>query len=64
MDKRAPLTVAGIILALAAVLHVLRIIYHWKVSVAGHNFSMTASIIALIVTAILALWMFVAAIKK
>jgi hypothetical protein len=64
MSKRIALIVAGIIFTLVALIHALRIIYHWKIVIAGHTVPMSASIIALIVTALIALWMFLAAAKK
>ncbi|HHF7366816.1 TPA: hypothetical protein ACPSKY_003780 [Legionella bozemanae] len=64
MGKRIPLVVAGVIFTLVALIHVLRIVYHWQITAAGYNFPMTGSIVALIISAILALWMFVAAAKK
>ena len=64
MSKRIPLVVSGIIFAFVALIHYLRLIYHWQITVSGHSVPMSASIIALIVTGLLALWMFVAAAQK
>jgi hypothetical protein len=64
MKKCLPLVVAGIVFTLVAICHLLRIMYHWQATIAGHNIPMSVSLIGLIVTAILALWMFAAAAKK
>ena len=61
MNKNLPLIVAGIIFTLVALIHLLRIIYHWEIIISGYVIPMSASIIALIITAIVALWMFLAA---
>ncbi|MCE0724496.1 MULTISPECIES: hypothetical protein [Legionella] len=64
MNKKIALIVAGLIFTLVALIHVLRIIYYWQVTVAGYSIPMSASSVALSVSAILAIWMFVAAAKK
>ena len=64
MNKRLALVVAGIIFSFITLIHLLRLYYHWEVLIAGHNIPMSASLIGLIVTGILALWMFIAASKK
>ncbi|KTD63293.1 hypothetical protein Lsan_1411 [Legionella santicrucis] len=64
MSKKIPLVVAGIIFTLVALLHLLRIFFHWKIIIAGYNISMSASVVAFIVITFIALWMFIAAAKK
>ncbi len=62
--KRAALVVAGIIFSLVALAHLLRLIYHWPINVDGYHVSMQVSTIGLIITIILAIWMFAAAKTK
>lgn len=64
MSKKIALIVAGIIFSLVALLHLLRIFFHWEIIIAGHNVPMSASVVAFIVVAFIALWMFIAAAKK
>lgn len=64
MSKKIPLVVSGIIFTLVALIHALRLIYHWHITVSGHSIPMSVSIIGFIVTGILAIWMLVAAAKK
>jgi hypothetical protein len=61
MSKKTPLIVAGIVFSIVAILHLLRIIYHWEVIIAGQSIPMSVSIVGFVVTAILAIWMFRAA---
>jgi hypothetical protein len=58
---RTPLIVAGIVFWLVALVHILRLNYHWEVVIAGYNIPMYWSIVGLIVTVLLGIWMFVAA---
>jgi hypothetical protein len=46
---------------LVALVHLLRLFYHWEVVVAGQVIPMSASTVGMVVTFILALWMFLAA---
>lgn len=64
MNKQIPLIVAGIIFSLVALVHLLRLYYHWEVIVAGQMIPMSLSVGGLVITAILALWMFIAASKN
>jgi len=64
MSKRLPLVVAGIIFSLVAIFHLLRLLYHWHVVMRMEFIPMSVSVCGLIVTSILALWMFLAAIKR
>lgn len=59
--KRAPLIVAGIIFTIVALVHLLRILYHWKIIIGAYHAPVLVSIVGLIVTAILAIWMFYSA---
>ena len=63
MNKSLPLSVAGIIFSLVALMHLLRLFYHWKILVAGYTIPMSVSVAGLFITVILALWMFIAASK-
>ena len=64
MSKHLPLIIAGIIFSIVALMHLLRVIYHWQVMIAGYIIPMSVSTIAFIVITILALWMFSAAAKN
>lgn len=59
-----PLVVAGIIFSFVAVMHLLRLIYNWDITIAGQVIPMYVSTIGLLVAAVLAIWMFVAASKS
>ena len=56
--------VAAIIFTFVALIHLLRIIYHWEIIISGYLIPMSASTIALIITGIIVLWMFIAAEKN
>ena len=62
--KRLALKVAGVIFSIFALMHLLRVLYHWQMMIAGYEIPESASVVALIVAGILAIWMFVAAVKK
>jgi len=62
--KHLPLVVAGMIFSIVALMHLLRVIYHWKIIIAGYTIPMSVSMIAVIISAILALWMFFSAAKN
>lgn len=64
MNKRMPLIVAGIIFTIVALIHLLRLYNQWEITVAGVVIPMSVSQIGLGVTAVLALWMFIAAKKN
>ena len=51
------LRVASVIFGLVAIGHLLRLIKHAQVTVGSHHFPMWGSIVALIVTVILSIWM-------
>jgi hypothetical protein len=61
MSKRLPLVIAGIIFAIVALVHLLRLIYHWNIMIGGQIIPMSVSTGALIVSIVLAVWMFLAA---
>jgi hypothetical protein len=56
-SQRTGLRVASIVFALFAIGHVLRLINHTQVVVGSHQIPMGVSWIALIVAAILCIWM-------
>jgi hypothetical protein len=56
--NKAPLVVAGIVFALVAILHLLRIIYQVEIIAAGTPISMTVSYVGFVIAALLSLWMF------
>jgi len=58
MSKRKPLIVAGVIFTIVAIGHLLRLINHWEVIIGGWNIPSSLSVVAVIVGAILAIWMF------
>ncbi len=64
MNKNLALVVGGIIFSLVAILHFFRLMHQWQVVIDGQNIPMSLSVVGLIITAILALWMFIAAIGK
>jgi hypothetical protein len=56
-STKTGLRVASIVFALFAIGHVLRLINHAQVMVGTHHISMGVSVIALIVAALLSIWM-------
>ena len=54
------LLVAGIIFAFIAFMHLLRIMKQWVITVGGKTIPMSVSKIGLVVSIILAVWMFIA----
>lgn len=64
MRKNPPLIVAGIIFVIITIVHLLRIIFHTEIIVSGHSLSFCISIGALIISTLLAIWMFLAASSK
>ena len=61
MDQRIPLIVAGVIFSLVALLHLLRLVNQWQVMIGGQMIPMSLSVMGLIITVVLAIWMFIAA---
>ena len=63
MNKRLPLVIAGIVFTIVAIMHLLRMIYHWNIMIGGQIIPMSFSTGGLVVAAALAVWMFLAARK-
>lgn len=61
--KNLALIVAGIVFSLVALAHLGRILYHALIMVAGHAIPMDVSYYGLIISALLAVWMFAASRK-
>lgn len=64
MSRKLPLVVAGIIFSLVAIIHLLRLVYRWEVTIGGAIIPMTFSCAGLAIAGLLAIWMFVAAWSK
>ncbi len=64
LSLRLPLIIGGIIFSIVFLMHLLRVVYNWQIMIAGWVVPMSVSTVALVVSAVLALWMFVAAAKK
>ena len=64
MNKRPPLIVSGLIFSLFGMVHLLRILYNWPITIDTIAIPMSASILAFVAAVILALWMFAAGCKK
>lgn len=62
--KNSALIVAGFLLTLVSILHMIRFALSVKIMVASFTIPMIWSLYAASITAILALWMFLAFIKK
>ena len=60
----SPLIVSGVIFAVIALVHILRLFYHWSVVIAGVIIPESVSVIAIILAGILAVWMFSASVCK
>ncbi len=59
-----PLIVSGVVFAILAVAHILRLVYHWSIVVNGVIIPESASVVAIIITGVLAIWMFSASTCK
>lgn len=60
MNAYYALIVAGIVFGFVSVMHLLRIFYKWKVTIAGKTIPRWASMLGLIVALSLSIWMFTA----
>ena len=59
MDRKpAALNAAGVIFFLVSILHLVRVIFHWEVVIAGYSIPSVYSAIAAVVAFLLSLWMF------
>ncbi|WP_013325042.1 hypothetical protein [Gloeothece verrucosa] len=58
MTQKSYLIVSGLIFALIGLLHLIRIIYHWPAIVGVWTVPLSMSFIAIIITAVLAVWAF------
>ena len=63
-NQCAPLIVSGFVFTVVALMHILRLVYHWSVVIAGIIIPESVSVIAVILTGILAIWMFSASICR
>jgi len=61
MDKNVALIVAGVIFVLVAMLHLVRLITKFEVTVAKKVLPLWVNVIGLLVAGLLALWMFAVA---
>lgn len=61
MDQRTPLIVAGIVFALVAFVHLLRLIIQFELRVGGKIIPLWANWVGLFIAAGLSWWMFAAA---
>lgn len=59
-----PLIVSGVFFTILAVIHILRLAYHWSVVVGGVIIPESVSVIAIILAVVLAIWMFTASTCK
>ncbi len=62
--KNTPLVTGGIIFLLIALLHFVRLVTHTQVFVGSREIPLNSSIIALIITAVLGIWLLAAAKQK
>lgn len=60
MSKNIALKVSGIVFAIVAVMHLLRIIFNSEIIISGYVVSMQFSIVGAIVALCLSIWMFMA----
>lgn len=58
MSAHSALVAAGIVFGIVAIMHVFRLIYKTDVVVAGKPIPMWGSVVGLIVSALLCIWMF------
>ena len=60
MDQSCALFTAGIVFALVAILHILRIVFKFEVSIAGKNIPLWANWVGLMIAGGLSIWMLMA----
>jgi hypothetical protein len=56
--SKAYAAVSALIFTIVAIMHVMRLINRWSVAIGPHNISMNVSWVALVVSALLAIWGF------
>jgi hypothetical protein len=61
MSKNVPLIVSGIIFAIFALVHLVRLFTGFSVAVGGKSIPMGVSVAGLIIGGLLSIWMFVSA---
>jgi hypothetical protein len=54
----APLLIGGIVFTINAIGHILRLFYHWTVVIGGNIIPEYVSVIGVVVSGVLAIWMF------
>ncbi len=59
-DKNMALKAAGVIFLLVAIMHLLRVLFKVRLSVAGHPVQMYVSWIGFLVALLMGIWMYVA----
>ncbi len=64
LHKNTPLVTGGIIFLLIALLHLIRLVTHTQVLVGSREIPFNSSIIALIITVALGIWLLAAAKQK
>lgn len=60
MDAHNALMAAGIVFGIVAFMHLLRLVFKWDVIIAGKVISKRVSLVALIFSLALSIWMFMA----
>jgi hypothetical protein len=60
MNKNIALKVSGIVFAIVALAHLIRIYYHSHIVVSGYTIPMEVSYIGFIIALVLSIWMFIA----
>ena len=58
MDATPALTMAGIIFALVALVHLLRLVYRFDVVIAGKSIPLWANVVGLLISGSMSIWMF------
>ena len=64
MKKNSALVVAGVIFTLVALAHLARYFHKTEIIVSGHVLSLEVSLVAFVVSGLLAIWMFMAKASK
>lgn len=60
MDQSCALFTAGIVFAIVAIIHILRLVYKFEVKIAGKIIPLWANWIGLVIAGALSVWMFTA----
>lgn len=57
MNKNLALAAAGIVFTVIAIIHLIRLVFHWNITVNGYLIPIWASIVGFLAAFVLCIWM-------